>query len=96
MSFNQFHEKYTLHDSHWIGIFYNVGYEQAVTLAILWDVVWLPEEIKTSTSIIDNLLYLVIRLTGIEQINTANCVDIGYVSRTIASSEFEELQGKKC
>jgi hypothetical protein len=95
MSFNQFHEKYTLHDSHWIGIFYNVAYEQAVTLAILWDVVWLPEEIKKSTSIIDNLLYLVIRLTGVEQINTANYVDIGYVSRTIASSEFEELQGKK-
>jgi len=46
VSFSQFHEQYTLHDSHWIGIFYNVAYEQAVTLAIEWDTVWLPNEIK--------------------------------------------------
>ncbi|MCC5634997.1 hypothetical protein LC593_03845 [Nostoc sp. CHAB 5844] len=66
-----------------------------MTLAIEWDSVWLPEKIKKSTNIIDNLLFLFIRLIGVEQINTANYVDIGYVSRTIASSEFEEVQGKK-
>jgi hypothetical protein len=93
MSFSQFHEKYTLHDSHWLGIFYNVAYEQAITLAIQWDVFWLPKEIKKNTS--DNSLYLFIRLTGSEQVSTGNYVDIGRVCRTIASSEFEELESKK-
>lgn len=46
MSFGNFNEQYTLHDSCWIGIFYNIGYEQAITLAIDWDSVWLPDEIK--------------------------------------------------
>ncbi|MBD2201477.1 hypothetical protein H6G33_02510 [Calothrix sp. FACHB-1219] len=90
MSFSQFYEKYTLHDSHWLGIFYNVAYEQAITLAIQWDVFWLPEEIKQNTS--DNSLYLFIRLTGIEQVSTTNYVDIGYVCRTIANSEFAEFR----
>ncbi|MBD2596338.1 hypothetical protein H6G74_18675 [Nostoc spongiaeforme FACHB-130] len=95
ISFSQFHKKYTLHDSHWIGIFYAVGYEQAVTLAIEWDSVWLPEEIKKrTTNIINNLLYLFIRLTGVEQIDTTNYFDVGYICRTISSSEFEEIESK--
>ncbi|MEH2281965.1 MAG: hypothetical protein V7K90_11670 [Nostoc sp.] len=48
MSFRDFNEQYTLHDSDWIGIFYNIGYEQIITLAIDWDSVWLPDEIKKS------------------------------------------------
>ncbi len=31
MNFGDFNEQYTLHYSDWIGIFYNIGYEQAIT-----------------------------------------------------------------
>jgi hypothetical protein len=34
-------------------------------------------------------------LTGIEQVSTANYIDIGCVCRAIASSEIIELDGKK-
>ncbi|MEH1792410.1 hypothetical protein [Nostoc sp.] len=93
MSFGDFNEQYTLHDSYWIGIFYNIGYEQAITLAIDWDSVWLPDEIKKS--IPDGELYIFIRLTGVEQISTANYIDIGNISRIIVGCEFEKIEGKK-
>ncbi|MBC6433161.1 hypothetical protein FM036_21570 [Nostoc sp. HG1] len=93
MSFGDFNEQYTLHDSSWIGIFYNIGYEQAITLAIDWDSVWLPDEIKKSIPLGE--LYIFIQLTGVEQISTANYIDIGNISRIIGSCEFEEINGKK-
>lgn len=95
ISFGDFKKQYTLHDSHWIGIFYNIGYEQAITLAIEWDAVWLPDEIKKSLTVGEP--YLFIQLTGIEQVSTANYVDIGIglVSQAIADCEVEEVEGKK-
>jgi len=93
MSFGNFNEQYTLHDSCWIGIFYNIGYEQAITLAIDWDSVWLPDEIKKS--ITDGEAYIFIRLTGIEQISMANYIEMGNISRIIGSCEFEKIEGKK-
>ncbi len=95
MSFGDFNEQYTLHDSYWIGIFYNIGYEQAITLAIQWDAVWLPDEIKKNITVVDDYPYLFIRLRGIEQVSTANYVEIGDISRIIGSWEFEEIEGKK-
>ncbi|MEH1776221.1 MAG: hypothetical protein V7K64_18565 [Nostoc sp.] len=93
MSFGDFNEQYTLHNSYWIGIFYNIGYEQAITLAIDWDSVWLPDEIKKSITVGEP--YLFIRLTGVEQISTANYIDIGNISRIIVGCEFEKIEGKK-
>jgi hypothetical protein len=54
INFVEFNKKYTLHDSGWIGIFFNVAYEQTATLAIRWDAVWLPDEIAKSTSIVSD------------------------------------------
>jgi hypothetical protein len=76
-----------------IGIFYNIGYEQAITLAIDWNSVWLPDEVKKSIPVGEP--YIFIRLTGVEQISTANYIDIGNISRIIGSCEFEEIEGKK-
>ncbi|MCT7949762.1 hypothetical protein NG798_08175 [Ancylothrix sp. C2] len=94
MSFRAFNQKYTLHDSYWIGIFYNVGYAQAVTLAIQWDACWLPQEIKANSSFVNDWPYLFIRILGVEQIDTANYVEIGRICRAIAGCEFEEVEGK--
>jgi hypothetical protein len=95
ISFTKFNQKYTLHDSNWIGIFFNIAYEQTAILAIQWDAVWLPDEIATSTSIVSDWPYLFIQLKNIEQIGTSNYVDIMGTCRTISGCEFEEIDGKK-
>lgn len=95
ITFGDFNKKYTLHDSHWIGIFYNVAYKQAVTLAIEWDAVWLPDKIKESMSVVNEYPYLFIRLTGVDSVSTANYADIGWISRAIAGCEIQEVEAKK-
>jgi hypothetical protein len=95
MSFTEFNKKYTLHDSGWIGIFFDVAYDQTATLAIRWDAVWLPDEIARSTSIVSDWPYLFIQLTNIEQFSTSNYDDIGNLPRSISGCEFEEVDGKK-
>lgn len=94
MSFKAFNSKYTLHDSYWIGVFFNVAYERTVTLAIRWDAVWLPDEIQKSTSIVKDYPYLFIQLTDVEQFSTTNYGNDLSSTRTISDCEFEEIQGK--
>jgi hypothetical protein len=95
INFTEFNKKYTLHDSGWIGIFFNVAYEQTATLAIRWDAVWLPGEIAKSTSIVSDWPYLFIQLKNIEQFSPSNYDDIGSLPRSISGCEFEEIDGKK-
>jgi hypothetical protein len=95
MSFTEFSQKYTLHDSGWIGIFFDVAYEQTATLAIQWDAVWLPDEIAKSTSIVSDWPYLFIKLKNIEQFSTSNYDDIGSLPRSIFGCELEEIDRKK-
>jgi hypothetical protein len=95
MTFIDFHKKYTLHDSDWIGIFFDVGYQQTATLAIQWDPVWLPDSIAKSTSKVSDWLYLFIKLQNVTQFSTGNYVDIGGNCRSIACCEIEEIDGKK-
>jgi hypothetical protein len=95
INFKEFNQKYTLHDSSWIGIFCNIAYERNATLAIQWDAFWLPIEIKQNISVMDDWPYLFIQLLGIEQISTSNYIDIMGSPRTIAIGEFEEIQDKK-
>ncbi|URD51783.1 hypothetical protein [Chroococcidiopsis sp. CCNUC1] len=94
IAFKQFNAKYTLHDSYWVGIFYDVAYQQSVTLAIQWDAVWLPKEMKENNSVV-NEPYLFIRLTDVEQVSTANYTNLNSICRAIAGCEFEEVEGKK-
>jgi hypothetical protein len=95
MNFKEFNKKYTLHDSGWISIFLNIAYERTATLAIQWDAVWLPNEIKENISVVDDWPYLFIQLTDIEEISTSNYVDIMGSPRAIAICEVEEIEGKK-
>jgi hypothetical protein len=48
-SYEKFAEKYTLHDSLWVGLFANVTYEDTAILVFMWDSVWLPDEIAKTT-----------------------------------------------
>jgi hypothetical protein len=95
INFTEFNKKYTLHDSNWIGIFFNVAYNQTATLAIQWDAVWLPDQIVQSTSIVSDWPFLFIQLQNIEQFSSSNYVDIMGSCRSIANSEIEEIDGSK-
>lgn len=46
INFDYFHEKYTLHDSLWIGSFVDNAYEDTCILAFELDWFWLPDEEK--------------------------------------------------
>ena len=95
MSFSEFNQQYTLHDSHWIGAFFNVAYEQNVTLAIRWDAVWLPDGIKNSTSVVDDWPYLFIQLSEVEQLGPSCYHNVMGACRPISGCEIEEVDGKK-
>jgi hypothetical protein len=96
MEFNEFDTNYTLHDSHWIGIFYNVAYQQSATLAILWDEFWLPNRIKETISPNSDRTFLFIKLTSVQEISTSN-FDSSFVSfqRCIASWSVQIINGQK-
>jgi hypothetical protein len=95
MSFEVFDQKYTLHDSYWIGAFLNIAYEPTVTLAVMWDAVWLPDMIKASTSIVDDWPYLLIQLSGVEEISPSQYGDVTGICRTISGHEVVGVDGKK-
>jgi len=44
-----FFERYTLHDSNWVGCFLNVAFTQDAILAFQWDSVWLPDNNQLQT-----------------------------------------------
>ena len=93
LTIESFFEKFTLHDSYWVGVFHHLGFDQSVTLAFEWDAVWLPEEIKKSTSIIEDWPYLFFQIKGVQTITTDNYSDIGNVNRAIADGEVLNMDG---
>jgi hypothetical protein len=97
MSFEEFaQKKYTIHDSYWIGSFFNLAYEPTVTLAIAWDTFWLPDELKKSTSTVKDWPYLLIQLSGVEQFNPSQDEDEIDTCRTILGHKVVEIDGKNC
>ena len=92
-SFQQFSEKYTLHDSVWIGLFYDVAYENNIIMAIIWDAVWLPDEIAQSTSIVAEWPLLFVKIENVSQVSTSGYKDIEGLQRGIGTAEIEEVDG---
>ena len=45
--FSAFADRFTLHDSLWIGIFLNVRETKEAVLVVEWDAHWLPEPLRT-------------------------------------------------
>lgn len=95
LSYKEFSDKYTLHDSIWIGLFANVTYEDTAILSIIWDAVWLPDEIAESTSEVMNDPFLFIKLEKTKEIITRNYQEIGNIQRGIAKSEFNKFDKNK-
>jgi len=93
LNIESFFEKFTLHDSYWVGVFHHLGFDQSVTLAFEWDAVWLPDEIKKNTSLIDEWPYLFFQINGVKEISTDNYSDIEGVNRAIAGGEALNIDG---
>ncbi len=94
-TFEEFAAQYTLHDSYWVGIFHDVAYGDMATLAIVWDAVWLPDNIVRSTGVVAEWPFLFIRVNGVRQVSTSGYNDIGGLQRGIAGAEITEVEGKK-
>jgi hypothetical protein len=93
LSIESFFEKFTLHDSYWVGVFHHLGFDQSVTLAFEWDAVWLPDEIKRNSSLVEEWPYLFFQINGVKEISTANYNDLGSVNRAIAGGEVLNIDG---
>jgi hypothetical protein len=66
MTLAEFNGKYSLHDSDWIGLFQNVGFDGDVIMAFHWALIaWKPEKQVPSD---DEYLFLFTRLTLVEDI----------------------------
>jgi hypothetical protein len=91
LSFEQFHQGYSLHDSAWIGIFHK-GFTQTVTLAIAWDAVWLPERLKQD---VPRGVYLFIRLSQVTEISTLQQNDEISAFNCIFGSEDTAIDGAR-
>ena len=94
-SYREFSEKYTLHDSNWVGLFFDVAYESTVVLAFVWDAVWLPDEVAESTPLAGESPFLFVKAEAVSQVSTSGYKDVGGVSRGIAGAEVVEVGGKQ-
>lgn len=88
-----FLEKYTLHDSLWVGVLHHLAFDRSVTLAFQWDSVWLPDEVKEGTSHVGDWPYLFIKIDNVREISKANFVDLDGINRSIGGSDCLSLEG---
>jgi hypothetical protein len=94
MSFQDFESKYTLHDSGWGSTNIARGFD-CLTLVIDWDVVWLPKSLNRHIENETGRVYLLIRLSGIEEIRIINGAIPQSFICIIAGHDLVEISGKK-
>jgi hypothetical protein len=95
----QFHidtflQRYTLHDSYWIGLHTNCGLDDAAVAAISFDPVWNPS-VSTPTSLVANWPLLFIRFNCVNTIRMAGFRDIGGTQRGISSVSVDHLSDEE-
>lgn len=94
-SVQAFLDKYTLHDSLWGSLVYDVANDNEATLVILWDQVWLPDEIKNGSPLVGDMPILFIKLKNIRQVSTLGYEHVINIHRGIGTAEYVEIEGKK-
>ena len=70
-TFQEFEKKFTLHDSYWVELHYNVAHDDTAILVIDWDIVWLPSYVKQQLNSDISLVLLLIKLYQVKQISTS-------------------------
>jgi hypothetical protein len=94
LSFAQFHEKYTLHDSYWIVALYNPSSSDALTLCVRWDPMWnLGEELEKS-SLVASWPFLFVRIERVIEAKFPVGKFLKELAGTIGGSESITLEGK--
>jgi hypothetical protein len=95
MSFSDFESKYTLHDSDWVSTNIARGLD-SLTLAISWDIVCLPESLTKQIETELDRVYLLIRLSGVEEVTIPTCsIPSSSFIGTIIGHELVETDTKK-
>ncbi|WP_461535053.1 hypothetical protein [Spongorhabdus nitratireducens] len=93
LDLDSFLKKYTLHDSHWVGLFHHLAFDRSVTLAFQWDSFWLPDDIKAYSPLVDDWPYLFIKIDDVNEVTTANYADIDGINRAISGAETLDMGG---
>jgi len=91
----QFHidaflESYTLHDSHWIMLHINCGWEDAAITVMRFDPIW-NELVPNPTSHCADWPFLFLRFTCVSNIQMAGYSDIGGLQRGISGVSVKHL-----
>ena len=94
ISFSEFTTKYTLHDSYWIGLFYDVGNLASVIIIINWDAVWLPDSIVLSTSKVKDWPFLIIKIDKVKEVSTSDYFNDDYPNWSICDYQIELIDKK--
>ena len=91
ISFLEFAKKYTLHDSCWIGLFYDVGERASAILVINWDAVWLPDSIALSNSKVQEWPFLFIKIEKVKEVSTSDYFNDDYANWSICDHQIESI-----
>jgi hypothetical protein len=89
-----FLEKYTLHDSLWIGLFADCGFEDAVIAVVRFDPVW-NSSVSAPTSVCADWPLLFLRFKSASVIRLSAFRDIGGIQRGISGVDVEHLSGEE-
>ena len=95
MNLKCFLEEYTLHDSYYVGLFYNPAYTNNITLTFQWDPIWLPCKMAPKTSLVKDWPYLFIRIEDVEQSSTWGYKDYDDINRAVEIAEYVEVDSRK-
>ncbi len=85
-----FLEKYTLHDSYWIGLFTDCAYADTVIAVILFDPVW-NSSVSTPTPVCADWPLLFLRFKCVSGIHLSGFRDIEGTQRGISGVDVEHL-----
>jgi hypothetical protein len=89
-----FLEKYTLHDSNWIGLFADCANEDAVIAIIGFDPVW-NSSVSTPTSVCADWPLLFLRFKSVSAVLLSRFRDNGGLQRGISGADVEHLSDEE-
>jgi len=99
--FSAFAERFTLHDSNWIGLFIPGAEENEAYLVIEWDGHWLPEPLRTTCmedsphQSCPSWPILFIKVSGMSGVQLFDFENVSCGGKVICEAEFSVQEGIK-
>lgn len=94
MHIDSFLRLYTLHDSYWIGLHTDCGWENSAVAVIRFDPVW-NSSVSLPTSIVADWPFLFLRFKCVSAIGLSGYCDIEGLQRGISSAVVEQLSDEE-